>query len=108
MSLPFSASSISPLHCSQLVEPQGCQAGGRPRVLLGVLAWSHHRNCHRSSWPDLRPRCRHFPGHVVWHFARNYVVSFAAVLALGFLLLVSLLVSTGLAAAGKCAATYLP
>jgi hypothetical protein len=38
---------------------------------------------------------------------RNYVVSFA-VLAVGFLLLVSLLVSAGLAAAGKYAATYLP
>jgi len=37
----------------------------------------------------------------LWHFARNYVLSFAAVLALGFLLLVSLLVSAGLAAAGK-------
>ena len=36
-----------------------------------------------------------------WHFARNYVLSFAAVLALGFLLLVSLLVTAGLAAAGK-------
>ncbi len=44
----------------------------------------------------------------LWHFARNYVLSFAAVLALGFLLLVSLLVSAGLAAAGKYAATYLP
>ena len=44
----------------------------------------------------------------LWHFARNYVLSFAAVLAVGFLLLVSLLVSTGLAAAGKYAATYLP
>jgi membrane protein len=44
----------------------------------------------------------------LWHFARNYVLSFAAVLAVGFLLLVSLLVSTGLAAAGKYAASYLP
>jgi membrane protein len=35
----------------------------------------------------------------LWHFARNYVLSFAAVLTLGFLLLVSLLVSAGLAAA---------
>jgi membrane protein len=33
----------------------------------------------------------------VWNFARNYVLSFAAVLTLGFLLLVSLLVSAGLA-----------
>jgi membrane protein len=37
----------------------------------------------------------------LWHFARNYVLSFAAVLTLGFLLLVSLVVSAGLAAAGK-------
>ncbi len=44
----------------------------------------------------------------LWHFARSYVLSFAAVLALGFLLLVSLIVSAGLAAAGKYAATYLP
>jgi membrane protein len=44
----------------------------------------------------------------LWHFARNYVLSFAAVLALGFLLLVSLLVTTALAAAGKFAASYMP
>jgi membrane protein len=44
----------------------------------------------------------------LWHFARNYVLSFAAVLTLGFLLLVSLLVSAGLAAAGKYASIYLP
>ena len=43
-----------------------------------------------------------------WHFARNYVLSFAAVLALGFLLLVSLLVTAALAAAGKFAAPYMP
>jgi membrane protein len=41
----------------------------------------------------------------IWHFARDYVLSFAAVLTLGFLLLVSLLVGAGLAAAGKYAAT---
>jgi len=44
----------------------------------------------------------------LWHFARNYVLSFAAVLALGFLLLVSLLVTTALAAVGKFAAPYMP
>ena len=44
----------------------------------------------------------------IWHFARNYVLSFAAVLALGFLLLVSLLITAGLAAAGKFAAPYMP
>ena len=36
------------------------------------------------------------------------MLSFAAVLAVGFLLLVSLLVSAGLAAAGKYASAYLP
>jgi membrane protein len=41
------------------------------------------------------------PGHGVWQFMRSYVVSLAAVLALGFLLLVSLVVTTGLAAVGK-------
>jgi membrane protein len=44
----------------------------------------------------------------LWNFARNYILSFAAVLALGFLLLVSLLVTTALAAAGKFAAPYMP
>jgi membrane protein len=46
------------------------------------------------------------PGLGVWHFIRNYVVSLAAVLALGFLLLVSLLVTAGLAVFGKYAAPY--
>ena len=47
-------------------------------------------------------------GSGLWHFARNYVLSFAAVLALGFLLLVSLLVTAALAAAGKFVAPYMP
>jgi membrane protein len=42
-------------------------------------------------------------GSGIWHFLRNYVVSLAAVLALGFLLMVSLLVTTALAALGKIA-----
>jgi hypothetical protein len=44
----------------------------------------------------------------LWHFARNCVLSFAAVLALGFLLLVSLLVTAGLAAAGIFVSPYMP
>src|ERR1700731_2942106 len=44
------------------------------------------------------------PGHGTWHFIRSYVVSLAAVLALGFLLLVSLMVTTGLAAFKICRA----
>jgi membrane protein len=44
----------------------------------------------------------------IWHFARSYVLSFAAVLALGFLLLVSLLITAALAAAGRFVAPYMP
>jgi membrane protein len=47
------------------------------------------------------------PGHGMWHFMRSYVVSLAAVLALGFLLLVSLIVTAGLAAFGKYAAPHM-
>jgi len=41
----------------------------------------------------------------VWQFIRSYVVSFAGVLSLGFLLLVSLVISAALAAVGKYANT---
>ena len=41
-----------------------------------------------------------------WHFVRSYVVSLAAILALGFLLLVSLVVTAGLAAFSKYAAPH--
>ncbi len=47
------------------------------------------------------------PGHGVWHFIRSYVASIAAVLALGFLLLMSLVVTAALAAFGKLAAPHL-
>lgn len=47
------------------------------------------------------------PGQGVWQFMRSYVVSLAAVLGLGFLLLVSLVVTAGLAAVGKYAAPYM-
>jgi membrane protein len=46
-------------------------------------------------------------GSGIWGFLRTYVVSLAAVLALGFLLLVSLLITAVLAAAGKYASAYL-
>jgi len=48
------------------------------------------------------------PGKGIWGFARTYVLSFAGVLSLGFLLLISMLVTTALAAAGKFLAPYLP
>lgn len=41
------------------------------------------------------------PGRGLWHFMRSYLVSLAAFLALGFLLLVSLVVTAGLAAFGN-------
>src|SRR5262249_24350101 len=44
----------------------------------------------------------------IWDFVRTYMVSLAAVLSLGFLLLVSLLLTTALAAGGKYIAPYVP
>jgi len=41
------------------------------------------------------------PTRGIWGFARSYIISLAGVLSVGFLLLVSLCVTTGLAAAGK-------
>lgn len=43
-----------------------------------------------------------------WRLIRGYLVSLAAVLALGFILLVSLVFTAGLAAVGKFIAPYLP
>src|SRR5437764_4094363 len=48
------------------------------------------------------------PGRGIWGFARAYVLSFAGVLALGFLLLISMLLTAALAAAGKFLSPYLP
>jgi membrane protein len=44
----------------------------------------------------------------VWHFLRTYVLSFAAVIAVGFILLVSLLLTAGIAALGKFYASSIP
>jgi membrane protein len=41
-----------------------------------------------------------------WHFIRSYVISLAAVMALGFLLLVSLAVTAGVASFSKYASAY--
>jgi membrane protein len=43
----------------------------------------------------------------IWSFVRNYVVSFAVVLALGFLLMVSLIVTTAVTAFGNYAGSHL-
>jgi membrane protein len=55
-----------------------------------------------TAW-DVKPS-----GSGIWHFLKTYIVSLAGVLALGFLLLVSMIVTTALAAAGKLLAPYLP
>jgi len=47
-------------------------------------------------------------GGGIWTFVRTYILSFAGVVSLGFLLLVSMLVTTALAAGGKYVAPYLP
>jgi membrane protein len=47
-------------------------------------------------------------GGGIWRFIRTYLLSLAGVLALGFLLLVSMLLTAGLAAVGKIAAPYFP
>jgi membrane protein len=47
-------------------------------------------------------------GGSIWTFVRTYILSFAGVISLGFLLLVSMLVTTALAAGGKYIALYLP
>src|SRR5829696_7064727 len=44
----------------------------------------------------------------IWGFVRDYVLSFAGVLALGFLLLVSMLLTAALAAIGKVMVGFLP
>jgi membrane protein len=48
------------------------------------------------------------PGSGIWRFARTYIWSLAGVLSLGFLLLVSMLLTAALSAAGKYVAPYLP
>jgi membrane protein len=47
-------------------------------------------------------------GSGIWSFVRTYAVSLAGVLSLGFLLLISLLITTALSAMGNALAPYLP
>ena len=48
------------------------------------------------------------PTKGIWGFLRTYVISFAGVLSLGFLLLVSMLLTTALSAAGKYLGAFVP
>jgi membrane protein len=48
------------------------------------------------------------PGGGIWGFARNYVLSLAGVLTVGFLLLVSMLLTAGLAAFTRHFGTFIP
>jgi membrane protein len=47
-------------------------------------------------------------GSGIWSFVRTYAISLAGVLSLGFLLLISLLITTALSAMGNALAPYLP
>jgi membrane protein len=47
-------------------------------------------------------------GSGIWHFVRSYVRSLAAVIAVGFLLLVSLMLTAAIAALGKIFASSVP
>jgi membrane protein len=68
----------------------------------------------RASWQQLKDAMNTVwdiegaKGSGVWSFVRTYLVSLAGVLSFGFLLLISLLFTTALAAAGKYFAPYLP
>jgi membrane protein len=53
---------------------------------------------------EVEPRSR----SGIWSFVRTYAVSLAGVLSLGFLLLISLLVTTALSAMGNILAPFLP
>jgi membrane protein len=48
------------------------------------------------------------PGNGIWGFVRTYALSLTGVLSLGFLLLVSMIVTTALSAGAKHLAPYLP
>jgi membrane protein len=48
------------------------------------------------------------PGGGIWGFARNYVLSLAGVLTIGFLLLVSMLLTAGLSAFTRTFGTFIP
>jgi membrane protein len=48
------------------------------------------------------------PGSGIWRFVRTYIWSLAGVLSVGFLLLISMLLTAVLSAAGKYIAPYLP
>jgi membrane protein len=47
-------------------------------------------------------------GSGIWRFLRTYILSLAGVVALGFLLLISMLLTAGLAAFARYAGTFLP
>ena len=53
---------------------------------------------------EVKPR----PGGGIWGFTRSYVLSLAGVLSLGFLLLVSMLLTAGLAAFARTFGTVVP
>jgi membrane protein len=68
---------------------------------LGVVV--HLKNALNTIW-DTKPSA----GSGIWSFVRTYAVSLAGVLAVAFLMLISLLVTAALSAMGEVLAPYLP
>jgi membrane protein len=74
---------------------------------LGTLVWAalglvvQLKDALNTVWEVEPPR-----SSGIWDFVRTYIVSLAAVLSLGFLLLVSLLLTTALAVGGRYFAPY--
>src|SRR6516162_2921708 len=82
-----------------------------PRAALGVGALMfaavgvviHFKDALNTVW-EVEPA----KASGIWRFVWTYMVSLAAVISLGFLLLVSLLLTTALAVGGKYVAPYVP
>lgn len=72
-------------------------------ILAAVGVVVQLKDAFNTVWDVERP-----PGAGIWRFVRSYIVSLAGVLAVGFLLMVSMLLTAGLSAVGGYLAPYLP
>src|SRR5262249_53186709 len=94
-------------------DAQGCEPAARRHHrhrdwrgradLRGGGRWVQLKDALNAVWEVEKP-----PGSGLWRFVRTYIWSLAGVLSLGFLLLVSMLLTAALSAAGKYVAPYLP
>ena len=96
---------------AMLAGASGHETAGMIATLLGVATLLFAaigvvvqlKDALNTVW-DVQPE----PASGVWSFIRTYLASLAGVLGLGFLLIVSMLLSTLLASIGKFVAPYLP